>query len=64
MSVKLEYKVGACSCFALASKRTFNSTIKANNKYNAVIPLVTYNNIENQKVLILKSNKGKAGIYR
>jgi hypothetical protein len=46
------------------NKRNFHITgYKANIANNKVIPVITYNNIEDQKSLILKNNKGKTGIY-
>lgn len=42
-------------------KRSFSST---KIMYKPVTPVVTYNNIEDEKSLILLSNKGKSGIYR
>jgi hypothetical protein len=47
-----------------ANKRIFHSCTKLKSKHNPIIPLVTYNEIENQKDLILNNNKGKSGIYR
>ena len=45
-------------------KRTFFNTRKFSNLHNSVIPLIIYNDIESQKFLIFKDNKGKTGIYR
>ncbi len=46
------------------NKRTFHIAILLRDWHNPIIPVVTYNNIEEQKTLILENNKGKAGIYR
>lgn len=46
------------------NRRIFHSPTKLNDWDHSVIPLVTYNNIEDQKTLILENNKGKTGIYR
>jgi hypothetical protein len=43
-------------------RNLYSSNVNCQN--NPVIPVITYNNVEDQKSLILKSNKGKAGIYR
>lgn len=48
----------------LINKISFNSDRNINSSHNFLIPKVIYNNIETQKVLILKDNKGKSGIYR
>ena len=45
-------------------KRTFHITIILNDWHNPIVPVITYNNIEEQKTLILENNKGKAGVYR
>ena len=37
---------------------------KLNYEDSLVIPLIVYNNIEIEKITILKDNKGKTGIYR
>jgi group I intron endonuclease len=42
--------------------RTLHS--KSNSENSCVIPLIVYNNINDEKVSILKNNKGKTGIYR
>jgi hypothetical protein len=44
--------------------KIFNIDRNINSSHNFLIPKVIYNNIETQKVLILKDNKGKSGIYR
>ena len=52
----------------LKNKRTLHSSgsayAKFNNKDNLVIPWIVYNNIETEKVSILRDNKGKTGVYR
>jgi hypothetical protein len=45
-------------------KRVLHSSSYFNDKDNLVIPLIVYNNVETEKVSILKDNKGKSGIYR
>jgi hypothetical protein len=55
--------------FALTKKKLFFLQIrtlcfKSNYENNLIIPLIVYNNIEAEKISILKNNKGKTGIYR
>ncbi len=58
--------------FNYINKHSFNTNYKTchfaktkiNDKYDLVIPLIVYNNVETEKTLILKDNKGKTGIYR
>ena len=38
--------------------------IKNKNSSNSMIPIIIYKDIKNQKSIILKDNKNKAGIYR
>ena len=51
------------------TKKSFSLQIKtlyskSNSKNNSVVPLIVYNNIETEKISILRDNKGKTGIYR
>jgi len=46
------------------NKKAFHNSMKIKNWNNPITPLVVYNDIKTQKILILKNNKGKAGIYR
>ena len=46
------------------NKTAFYPSAKLNDKDNSVTPLLIYDDIEAQKSLILKDNKGKAGVYR
>jgi hypothetical protein len=46
----------------IMNKRTFSSSL--NDKDNLITLSIVYNNVEIEKVSILRDNKGKTGIYR
>lgn len=46
------------------NKKTLKAKRLDKNLLHPIIPVIMYRNLENQKYIILKDNKNKAGIYR